>query len=126
MLITPFQRNQKFAGNNEDVPHQAQLSVLQFSKMLAKIALGYAVLKYGKDGFDPIIADLIRGKDDSKIDLIGGFGEGAYHEPKSKTLHSISVERRFSGTSHCATVYIRLFACYSAPTYYVIAGTFKD
>jgi hypothetical protein len=43
MLITPFQRNQKFAGNNEDVLHQAQLSVLQFSKMLAKIALGTGV-----------------------------------------------------------------------------------
>jgi hypothetical protein len=127
MLITPFQRNKKFAGSNEDVLHQAQLSILQFSKMLAKIALGFAVLKYGKDGFDPIIADFIRGKDDGKIDLIGGFGAASYSDPPLPSkMHRIDVHRRFSGTSHCATVYIRLFACYGAPMYYVIAGTFKD
>lgn len=125
-ILKPFSPNFALLSPCVDVAHEVKLSVEAFSKMLAKIALGYAVFRYGPNTFYPIISDYIRGKDNNLCHLIGGFGDFAYHEPKSNDLHAIQTHIRHSRGTLCPVVYIRLFAAFGGPTYYVHVGPLKN
>ena len=96
----------------------------EFARFLAKIAHGYAVAMFGIDGFNPLLTDLILGRNVVRApELVGS--EPEIEPPASGALHQLDLletEKNF------LIVRIRLFASSSIegahgfPTYLVIAG----
>lgn len=92
-----------------------------FSRMLCKIALGFAVGELGSKSFAPLVLDQISGKSKDINHLVGG----SLDEPppaEKETLHSIRWEGKRIGWRNYVVVYIRLFADLGAPIYHVVVG----
>ena len=122
MRLTPFLPHRRLTDDGSLVAHEIGLSVEQFRKMLAKIAHCCAVQVYGLDGFTPWLPEFIRNLDNTKTNLIGGFGAIAYNESDSSNMHEISVTHKVVNFQHVVYVRLRLFAKFGGPTYIVIAG----
>jgi hypothetical protein len=100
-----------------------KIRMLDFARMLAKIAHSYAVAKCGQSSFDPMLLDLILGRDEHAPYLIGGDPRGAA-AAQPNILHDIypmGVQIGEFGPKFLGVV-IRLFAFWETPTYLVIVG----
>ena len=87
-------------------------------QMLAKIAHCEAVIAHGVDGFQPLVLDLIFGRNEC-MNLYVGCGNTPQSPPDSN-LHNV---RSFTHNEPgMILVEIRLFASLGAPRYHVVAG----
>lgn len=87
-------------------------------QMLAKIAHCQATIEYGVGGFQPLVLDLIFGRNEC-MNLFVGCGN-APQSPPDPELHNV---RSFTHNEHgMILIEIRLFACLGAPRYHVVAG----
>lgn len=103
-------------------PYYVEVNVNLFllTRLLAKIAHGYSVLKFGMDGFSPLLNDLIlRGDPDSAPYLVGGAKKPGEILTK---LHCIEVKKIRTSSHVFTAVDIQLFAHMAAPTYRVVSG----
>lgn len=106
------------------------------ARMLAKIALGWAVLHFGIDGFHPLIRGFILGNDEpfskwlmgsTGPDKDGWLGRIPITEKKPETLHALSI--RFYPRdlkSHYVIVGVQLFAFLGGPINEVVVGWMDD
>jgi hypothetical protein len=99
------------------------IRMLDFARMLAKIAHSYAVAKYGSGAFDPLLLDFISGRTENASYLIGG-DDSAMVQSQPSLMHDVY-------PIHCRTepkheeyllVAIRLFAFLEMPRYLVAVG----
>jgi hypothetical protein len=97
--------------------------MLDYARMLAKIAHSYSYAKCGTDSFEPVLLDLILGNDDRAPYFAGGNPRGTPPEQPA-ILHEIypmCATIGAGGPSYLGVV-IRLFAFWGMPSYYVIVG----
>jgi hypothetical protein len=100
-----------------------QVKPQQFARAIAKIAHSYAVARLGLTGFEPLLIDLIHGRNVQKApELVGG--EPEIPPPASGVLHQLDLVPNTS----LIVVRLRLFASSSIngehafPVYHVVAG----
>jgi hypothetical protein len=97
------------------------LSPVNFCRVLAKIAHGYCVRKFGCDGFEPFLPDIVLGKTLHLPDIwkyVGGLETG----PRSEKPHFLSIQRIPVRGETVLSVSIKLFAHFPVPSYQLIAG----
>jgi len=93
-----------------------------FARMLAKIALGAAVARFGIKGFQPTVRNFILRDQNEGGHWVGGFA-GAERRPLPSTqLHRIRVMTRTLAAGTFIIVEVQLFAQHGAPTNYVVVG----
>ncbi|TIX02815.1 MAG: hypothetical protein E5V57_21370 [Mesorhizobium sp.] len=91
--------------------------------MLAKIAHGMAVARYGVDGFEPKLLGIILGTFKMFGMWIGSSDEERDAPPMPNCLCQIRLAETAIYESKTAIVaWIRLFAEYPTPEYHVLAG----
>ena len=93
---------------------------MTFAQMLAKIALGTAVAKFGVSGFQPLVREFILERPGEYGHWVGGFA-GMDH-PKMDTLHFIHLSTIEAEAGTFIIVRIRLFAEFGGPENYVVVG----
>lgn len=93
---------------------------LDFCRMLAKIAHTYIWAEYGPDTFQPLLLDLIMGRSDHALHLVGGDVAQSHLEPD--TLHHVYRQDCLSGGVHYVLAAIHLFAFMDMPRYLVVVG----
>jgi hypothetical protein len=98
---------------------------LVFSRMLAKIAHGYATAIVGLDAFTPLATELIRGLSDNAPYLVGGE-MAAGTDPLPGVLYDLNLERRLEGENEYLVSRIRIFSHLGAPRYHVVVGKLGD
>lgn len=96
-----------------------------FARMLAKIAHTYAIAEHGMDSFEPMLTEIILGKDDRLPFLIGG-DETLPTLESEPYLHNIYRQDCAIGGVHHMLVAIRLFAFIGMPRYLVVVGKKTD
>jgi hypothetical protein len=99
------------------------IKMLDFARMLAKIAHAYAYAKCGPDAFEPALLGLILGTNHFAPYLVGGDPRGT-PPAQPGVLHDVypmTVTIGESGPSYL-TVVIRLFAFWDTPSYLVVVG----
>jgi hypothetical protein len=115
--------SQQLLEQSAKVEVRGSANSVTFARMLAKIALGLAVAKYGISGFHPLVRDLIVNNPRGYGHWVGGFAGAKVSEPPSRQFHQIqllSVQRASAGLF--IIVEIRLFAEFGGPTNYVVVG----
>jgi hypothetical protein len=100
----------------------AALNFGTYTRMLYKIAHGYAVAEIGYDGFEHFLPKCILDTEKSSYDYIGSVGPPKVNLPKEERLHRLSLEYWENKDGIYLIVNIRLFAYAGAPDYHVIAG----
>ncbi len=96
-----------------------------FARMLAKIAHTYAIAEYGMDSFEPMLREMILGRDDRLPFLVGG--DETLPTPESEPyLHNIYRQDCAISGVHYIMVAIRLFAFIGMPRYLVVVGKKTD
>ncbi|MEY9196599.1 hypothetical protein ABIA16_001715 [Sinorhizobium fredii] len=93
-----------------------------FYQLLAKIAHGMAVARYGIDGFEHTLRETILGTYRLPGMWIGSDPDEIDERPTKGTLHQIKLRETRHPKGRCVVVYIRLFSAYETPNYYVVAG----
>lgn len=93
-----------------------------FSRMLAKIAFGAAVARYGVDGFVPTVRNFILRDENEGGHWVGGFAGTQRLPSASSKLHRMRVMTRTFPNGTFIIVKVHLFAQYGAPTNYVVVG----
>jgi hypothetical protein len=93
-----------------------------FAQMLAKIALGVAVAKFGVTGFEPLVRNFILNNPNEGGHWVGGFAGTQWKEPPSQLLHRIHLQTVNANAGVFIIVEIRLFAEFGGPTNYVVVG----
>ncbi|MED5509328.1 MAG: hypothetical protein VX841_03445 [Pseudomonadota bacterium] len=93
-----------------------------FAQMLAKIALGAAVAKYGYGNVKPFIQDVILKNGIGWGYWVGGYADTDRKDDNTNTLHSIDVWDQDGPDGKLIMANIRLFAEYGGPTNYVLVG----
>ena len=123
--LMPLPVSPELLNKTTRVGVQITVNVISFAKMLAKIALGIAVMRLGPDGFHPLVQDFILCDPSEPVDY--GYWVGGLRpengEPKTESLYSISLKcsrQAPAGIFHI--VEIRLFAEFGGPTNYVVVG----
>jgi hypothetical protein len=97
------------------------VSVMEFSRMLAKIGHSYAIAELGEQAFRPILSDLILGRSTTPSYWVGG---DASEEPPTTEplLHRIYLQNCVTSGIEYVLVAIRLFAFAGMPRYHVVVG----
>jgi hypothetical protein len=110
--------------------HKIKMRPHLFARMLAKIALGYAVAEYGAsrlNAFTPLVRGVIRGTDGDWTQLVGGSLDIPAPIPGGNHLTDLSIlgTGPSSGYLLCD---IRLFSNIATPSYRVVVGqvTFEN
>ncbi|MEX1180768.1 MAG: HNH endonuclease [Cucumibacter sp.] len=99
------------------------LRIDQFQRMIAKIALGTAMIRYGPKYFSSIVGPFIRGKEAGLHKYVFGFPSSQEKPPYMSETHLIQIrENSVSGVRYLIG-FVRLFAIFGAPTYGVVIGT---
>jgi hypothetical protein len=88
-------------------------------KLIAKIAHGFAVYRYGLDGFAPYLTDFIRGKEFSDPNFFIGNEFGPPQPPIKSPWH---VKSSILTHGQIILVRVRLFANIGSPTYVAAVG----
>ncbi|MBL6455031.1 hypothetical protein JMJ55_06825 [Belnapia sp. T6] len=95
-----------------------------FARMIAKIAHGLAVARFGINSFEPVLTKLILGEENYAPDVIGGVAENGFHAIPDRVDFEFTCY--FSLFNLGDTIYlvadIRLFAYLGAPVYRVVVG----
>ena len=89
--------------------------------MLAKIAHTYAYGKCGHEKFEPMLLDLILGRNEFAPYLVGGDPRG-HPGPQPGVLHDIYPMTIGVHDTKYLSVVIRLFAFLDTPSYVIIVG----
>lgn len=99
-----------------------KFDVEAYQRMIAKIALGAAILKYDTGYFTPLVCDFIRGNEtDVVVKYVFGY-DSDQESPPFIEGHSIQLrEHEHSGVTYVIG-FVRLFAIYGAPNNGVIVG----
>jgi HNH endonuclease len=96
-----------------------------FLRLVAKIALGYAVASYGLDAFEPTVRDVILRRDTDPFHWVGGVTKemNEFPTPSGKPLahRIVAYKRDVAGTPHFV-VQLQLLAFLAAPSYAVVVG----
>jgi hypothetical protein len=114
---------ENFAGHDGQGVRVGQIRMLDYARMLAKIAHSYAYAKCGPDTFDPALPDLILGKNEFAPYFIGGDARGTPPAQPS-VLHDVypmTITIGEGGPKYLSVV-IQLFACWNTLRYVVIVG----
>lgn len=93
-----------------------------FAQMLAKIALGVAVARFGVTGFEPTVRNLILNNQNEYGHWVGGFAGTPNAAVTSPMLHRIHLKTKQFSAGTFIVVEIQLFAEFGGPTNYVIVG----
>jgi len=113
---------EKFIPDQHGI-HLGRIRMLDFARMLAKIAHSYAFAKCGIDTFQPMLLDLILGRTENAPYLVGGDASGSPPD-QPEILHDIypvGCRVEPSGAEYLL-VAIRLFAFIGMPRYHVVVG----
>ena len=104
---------------------QASCDSKAFARMLAKVALGLTVAKYGVAGFVPLVQRLIVSAPEEYGRWVGGYAGTKQVDPPSSSLHEFG--GRVSDRAHGSLIIvaIRLFAEFGGPTNYVVVGKMR-
>lgn len=120
--------------------NQVRFHVVDFIRMLAKIAHCYAIAELGVDAVHSMLPPLILGQDTTIAQCLVGGTDVAIpippYGPKEKaaglwTLHQMRLvvrpllEKATGARRWLVTVAVRLFALHSAPTYEIIVGELR-
>jgi hypothetical protein len=98
-----------------------------YQRMLAKIALGSAILQYGTKFFDPIVCPFFRGKEPESLGkYVFGYDLDQEVKPFMGATHTIIFEEHTVRGTRYLVGFVRLFAVYDTPTNAVIVGIVKD
>jgi hypothetical protein len=104
----------------------AKVGQLDYAKMLAKIAHSYAVAKFGESAFEPVLPNLILGKNARAPYFVGGDKSGAPLVNQPAILHDVYPQAcDLNGVPHLL-IGIRLFAFIGMPRYLVVAGKMRN
>ncbi len=117
---------------DEDITFDSMMAPIDFARLLAKIAHGFAVHFVGLGNLEPFLRELILGETDNEHWLFVGITKfecsintldktGGEH----RLIHNCEVRIQPQASrlgTHPVFVHIRLFAPYLAPTYTVVAG----
>lgn len=97
---------------------------LSFSRMLAKIALGYCIIEFGWDKFTSAVSPLILGETNAYRNFVSSSmtpdKEGASGVLERRYEHHFS--HQISNLTGMVCVRIELFKNFDTPSYYVLAG----
>ena len=96
-----------------------------FARMLAKIAHTYAIAEFGMESFEPMLKEIILGRDDRLPFLVGG-DETVPTPDTEPCLHNIYRQDCAISGVHYILVAIRLFAFIGMPRYLVVVGKKTD
>lgn len=99
---------------------------LDYARMLAKIAHSYAVARFGESSFEPLLPNLIIGKDAHAPHLVGGDKSGAPLNDQPQTLHDIYPQACDIGDVPYLLIGLRLFAFMGMPRYLIATGKIRD
>jgi hypothetical protein len=95
-----------------------------FFPMLAKIAHSFAIATWGERSFNPLLPDMILGRDSRWLRLVGGFAK-IPPATAPETIHILHVGLR---RSHVGVQYViarvRLFSNFGSPEYLVVVGEY--
>ena len=94
-----------------------------FSRVLAKIAHGYCVKRFGCETFKPFLPDIIIGKITHPPDIWVYVG-GADTDCKDSRGHFVDIQELQAHGERLLSVHIKLFAQLPIPSYHIIAGRF--
>ena len=122
-IIVVAPASQRLLRQSAKIEVRTSVNSRTFAQMLAKIALGLTVAKFGISGFEPLVRDLILNNPDEYGHWVGGFAGMQVGESPSKQFH----ELQLLGTQQASAgifiiVEIRLFAEFGGPTNYVVVG----
>lgn len=92
-----------------------------FARMLAKIGLGLAVASLGMQGYEPLVRELIL-NGSHRHGVVGGFTGTGRVDPKTTSLHTVSLITNNGLPGRFIIAEIRLFAEFNGPTNYVVVG----
>jgi len=90
--------------------------------MLAKIALGVAVAKFGVTEFEPLVRNFILCNPEEYGHWVGGFAGIPKQELRPTQLHQIHLLTARAKAGVFIIVELRLFAEFGGPTNYVVVG----
>lgn len=93
-----------------------------FAQMLAKIALGLAVAKFGLTGFEPFVRNFILKNPNQYGHWVGGFAGTERAALPSSSFHRLHLQTKQVSAGTFIIVEIQLFAEYGGPTNYVVVG----
>lgn len=96
-----------------------------FAQMLAKIAIGVAVARFGVAGFVPFVRNFILAAPNEYGRWVGGYAGSTQAEPPSTSLHTINLTVTPPSLGSLIIVNVRLFAEFGAPTNYVVVGRLR-
>lgn len=117
-----FEPRAESAFRAPEVGMEHKFDVEAYQRMIAKIALGAAILKYDTGYFTPLVCDFIRGNEtDVVVKYVFGY-DSDQESPPFIEGHSIQLrEHEHSGVTYVIR-FVRLFAIYGAPNNGVIVG----
>jgi hypothetical protein len=101
-----------------------KLDHISFARMLAKIALGYCIIQFGRDSFTPLTNPLILGKTNGYPNFISSSqsAETGHSQTPLEQRYHHEFSHRIAQDNGLICVRIELFINLAAPTYYVMAG----
>lgn len=107
--------------------HAINVSLNQFTRLLAKIGHSYACAVIGEANFKPYLLDLIFWRLPLEpLKYIGGYSIELspfnYTQPPSKERHEIQLEISRRSGKNLVLVKLRLFSQYSSPNYCIVVG----
>jgi len=100
----------------------AEFNSLPFSRMIAKIALSFAMTVYKMGAFTPLLTDLILEKTENWGEYVGG---SPVEPAPTDAGHRIQLNRRFVGEDLYLSALVQLFASLNAPVFAAVVGKFE-
>lgn len=100
--------------------HRIKPRPFPFARLVAKIGFGYAIAELGCDMFEPIITDVILGKDADYFNLVGG--KWKIEEPISGGDHITKIEFLVRDGEILVIAEIRLFSQITTPIHHAVVG----
>lgn len=120
VYIIDEDREAAFRNMNNLQDYQLGIYLNDFSRFLAKIGHGVAVHMLGTKGFDPLLRRyILHGDDMEYFDLVGGGHEKKFDDCMTAVGYQWVTQ---FGISYLV-VAINIFALFTGPVYYVVAGT---
>jgi hypothetical protein len=114
------ERLARFNANGFSVSRS--LAAVSFARMLAKIAYGMAILRFGLHAFEEVfVLPCILGQREDVGRWVGCSEEPAIVPEGEKLLHRIEIVLK----NNVVSAHIRLFANYKTPVYLVYVGRLK-
>lgn len=94
-----------------------------FTRLLAKIAHGFAVAAYGIDSFQALLPDYILDRDPRLLRVVGGTSVEIPLRPSdTESRHAIHIGLREMDGKHYLSAFVQLFRYLNLPVYEVIVG----